>query len=281
MRSKNGMEDVTDSMPPMIRQPRAVGTAMLRARKQGGRSVIGDLRQEGALKLVFPRSRSLLQAVLLNTAGGITGGDKLRLEAVAGPETHLQLTTQACERAYRAREEFGEVETRLRVEPGARLDWLPQELILFDGAALRRSLRIDLESDARLLMAEPVIFGRSSMGEELKNAAFHDRIGVYRDGSPLWLDQVRLEGDIASQLDRPAIAAGAAAMASLLYIAPDAEGRIDALRRILPPRAAASLLAPDMIALRILAADGFTLRQTLLPALDMLSDDALPIAWRL
>lgn len=282
MRSKTGMRDNAETSPPMLRQPRAAGSAMLRARASGAKSVIGDLRQEGALKLVFPRSRSLLQGVLLNMAGGVTGGDRLQLEAAAGPGTHLQLTTQASERAYRAAgDEFGVVRTRLSAEAGARLDWLPQELILFEGCALRRSLRIDLEGDARLLMAEPVIFGRASMGEELKDAAFHDRIAVYRDNALIWLDRVRLEGDIAAQLDRPAIAAGAGAMASVLYVAPDAEGRISDLRRILPPRAAASLLAPDIIAIRILAVDGFTLRQSLLPALDLLSDDALPISWRL
>lgn len=234
------------------------------------------------MKALFPRADDMLQAICINTAGGVTGGDRLSLAAEAGPGAALGLTTQAAERAYRSRDgDFGTVESTLTVAEGAVLHWLPQELILYDGCALRRRLTVDLTADARLLMVEPVVFGRAAMGETLTDARFYDRIEMRRDGRPLYRDAVRLDGDISRQLARPSIAGGAGAMASLVYIAPDAETHLDAVRAHLPATGGASLLAADVMVLRLLAPDSHVLRQHLLPVLDRLSGDTLPVSWRL
>ena len=116
-------------------QPRARGEAQVTAKARDGASVIASLRQAGSSKLVFPRGGAGLQAVLVNTAGGITGGDRFALSATAGPGTQLTLTTQAAERAYGAQpDETGRVTNRLRVSEGAQLNWLPQETILFENS---------------------------------------------------------------------------------------------------------------------------------------------------
>lgn len=244
--------------------------------------MIDTLRQSGALKLLFPSGRPDLQAIAINTSGGVTGGDQFRMEAVAGQNSTLTLTTQAAERAYRAQPgETGRVSTRLTAEAGARLNWLPQELILFDGAALDRRLSVDLAADARLLLVEPVIFGRRAMGEVLTEVAFRDRIDITREGRALYRDGTCLTGDLVRRLARPALAQEAGAMASLVYVAPDAAGLLDPIRAMLPERGGASCLAEDILVMRLLATDAFTLRKTLLPVLDRLSMNTLPTSWRL
>ena len=130
-------------------------------------------------------------------------------------------------------------------------------------------------------MVEPILFGRTAMGETLTDATFRDRISVTRQGQPLYLDGVSLTGDLAVRLARASSGNGAAAMVSLLYVAPDAEAHLDPLRALLPPTGGASLLAPDMLTLRLVAPDGHALRTHLLPALDRLSRGALPTSWRL
>lgn len=262
-------------------QPRAEGALMVSAKRQGASSVIDRYRPSGAMKAMFPRRPGPLEAIVINSAGGITGGDRLRISAEAGEGAHLVLTTQAAERAYRAARGWGAVDSRLRAAPGARLFWLPQELILYQGAALRRRLRIALAGDARLLMVEPVIFGRAAMGERLTDASLHDRIEITRDGVALYHDAVRLEGDLQARLARAGIAAGAGAMASVVYVGPEAEAHLPAVRAALPAAGGASLLRPDLLAVRLLAEDGFLLRRHLLPVLDRLSQDTLPTSWRL
>lgn len=232
---------------------------------------------------MFPQThRADVEAILVNTAGGITGGDRFEVGIHALQNAQLTLTTQAAERAYRAqRGEVGRVRTHLHVESGARLHWLPQELILFERSALSRRLDITLTSGAELLMVEPVVFGRAAMDETLRDISFTDRIRITRDGRPIYIDGMDIHGDAAAHLARPAIANGAGAMASLVFVSPTAEGQLGVVRGLLPATAGASMIAPDVLVIRHLAPDSFELRRSLLPVLDHLSNHTLPTSWRL
>lgn len=260
---------------------RAIGALHLATAIVGGMSRVSDLRQEGSLRaLIVPRPGAV-EAVTMNTAGGATGGDRFRISAEAGDGTHLRLTTQAAERAYRSQSGPARLRTDLRAGRGARLDWLPQETILYRGCDLDRRLRLALVADASALLVEPVIFGRAAMGERLTRARFHDRVEITRDGRPLYLDAMRLTGDVAAHLARPAVADGAGALATVVLAAPTAAAELAPVRALLPPTGGATLLAPDLLVLRLLAEDGFALRRALLPVLDRLTGGTLPTSWRL
>ncbi len=265
-------------------QPRARGTGKLCVFGDAqGLTRLRDLRQSGSLRLVFPRThRPDAEAILVNTAGGITGGDQFSLDIEVQTGAALSMTTQAAERAYRAQSgEIARVTTDVSVHDGARLNWLPQELILFDRCALHRRLRVDLAPRARLLMVESVVFGRAAMRETLQDVTFQDRIRITREGRPLYIDGMDLHGDAAAHLARPAIANGAGAMASVVMVAPDAQGHLKTLRALLPQTAGASMLADDVLVIRQLARDSFDLRRNLIPILEHLSNNTLPNSWRL
>ena len=221
---------------PLPPQPRAVGVGHVSTKLRDGRTVLDKLHQQGSTKLLFPRGHgSAMNAVMLNTGGGITGGDRFRLSADVGVGCHLVLTTQAAERAYRAQPgEVGRVETVLSVAEGARLDWLPQETLLFDGSALNRRLKIELAPDARMLLVEPVVFGRTAMGEVLHDLSFHDRVDISRDGKTEFADRTRLNGDAVAKLAGRATGDGCDAMASVVYAAADAGVFLDRARALMP-----------------------------------------------
>lgn len=248
-----------------------------------GRTVLDHFRQSGSLKCLYPRGHGgELQAVLVNTAGGVTGGDRFETQAHAARDTRLTLTTQACERAYRAQHgQIGQIRTHLGVENCARLNWLPQETILFDGSALDRRLSVELAPNAELLLVEPLIFGRDAMGERLTQAHLKDRIDIRRAGLPLFLDALQLEGDVHTQMQHRFVGGAAGAMASLVFISDTAEGQIAPLRTMLPETAGVSLLHPDVLVLRLLAPDSFALRRTLIPILTRLNGAPLPRCWTL
>lgn len=267
---------------PAEAPPRSQGALTLTVKRAGQGTGLDRFRTSGAMKALFPRPRAGgIEAILINTSGGLTGGDRIEVEAQAGAGSSLTLTTQAAERAYRAAAGEARVTTRLAAENGAELMWLPQELILFEGSALNRSLDVELALDARFLMAEAVVFGRAAMGEQLRSIRLRDRVQITRGGVPAYRDGVDLSGDALLHMTRRATGAGAGAMASLVYAAPDAEAQLGALRRHLPATGGASLLGPDLLVARILAADSFALRQALVPALDRLSRNRLPASWRL
>lgn len=190
-------------------QPRARGRARVRSKLADARSVIGDLHQAGSLKVVFPRvAGSALQAVTVNTAGGITGGDVFDAQFEASAGTELTVTTQAAERAYAAKGETGRLTSALKIGAGARLNWLPQETILFEASQFHRAMDVDLAVGARLLFVEPLVFGRAAGGETLRDIGFRDRISVRRGGAPLFEDAMILSGDVTAHMARTAGGAG-------------------------------------------------------------------------
>ena len=263
--------------------PRARGAVDLSMQSRDGGTHLAGLRQSGCMKCVLPQVfRADAEAVLVNTAGGVTGGDRISVAGRVGAKCHLSITTQAAERIYRTTDgTTGEVTTKMIVEEGARLNWLPQETILFDQARLRRSLGIELATDARLLMCETLVFGRVAMGEKIQELHLSDHIQITRNGAPLYLDGIRLQGAVATQLGTRAIADGAGALATLVFVAPEAAGLLPQIRNLLPATAGASLRSPDLLVLRALAGDSLDLRRFMIPVLELLSGQSLPAVWRL
>lgn len=264
-------------------QPRAIGHALVCSKLREGQSVLDDFRLSGSSRVLFPQGRrDALEAVLLNTSGGLTGGDDFSTEIVAGTGSHVTVTTQAAERAYRSIDANpAQVRTTIDVQAEARVNWLPQETIVFDGAHVDRSLDVTLASDAHLLMVEPMIFGRTAMGETVHDASITDRITIRRNHRLLFADRIAMSGDLQAHLDRPTIAGGNRAMAALLYAAPDAERHLAPLRRLLPDTCGVSLIRDGLIFARLLGEDGHALRQNLIPALRHLRGTDLPRTWML
>lgn len=261
--------------------PRAQGALRLVAKRRGSDTVIAELRQEGSLKALFPKVRgTALDAVFLNTAGGLTGGDRMAFAATAQQDAHVILSSQAAERAYRAQpDQVAQVRVSLDVAAGARVDWLPQETILFDHAALHRRLDVTLAADATALLVEPVIFGRVAMGEIVRQLNFKDHWNIRRDGRLVFADAIRMVGDAQDQMAHRAIGNGAGAMATVLLAGPSAAACAAGLD--LPDSSGFSLIAEDLLLVRLLAKDGFDLRKQMIPLVETLATAPMPRVWRL
>jgi urease accessory protein len=182
----------------------------------------GFLHESGSLRVRFPSPESAgLSAVLVNTAGGIAGGDRFDIAISASEGTRLTLTTAAAEKVYRAPGAAAELNIGLKVASGAHLSWLPQETILFDAARIARSIDIDLQAGASLLLGEIAVFGRAAMGETMRRGSFVDRWRLRQGGRLVFAETVRLDGDIGNKLARPAIAKGGVAIATVLLVPGD------------------------------------------------------------
>ncbi|MCX7300177.1 MAG: urease accessory protein UreD [Rhodobacterales bacterium] len=255
----------------------------LKVAVRDGATRISGLRQQGSLKALFPHGAGpALEAVFLNTAGGLTGGDRMRIAAEVGPGARVVISSQAAERAYRARGPVpARVQVTLDVAAGGRVDWLPQETILFDGAALERRLVVDLGTGARALIVESAILGREAMGETVRQLRLSDRWEIRQAGRIVFADALRFGGDAAALMAWPGIGSGARAWAGLIFAGPDTAGFLDPVRALLPSTAGASLVREGILFVRILAQDGFVLRQSLIPVIERLSGAALPKVWRL
>ncbi len=260
--------------------------ASLEIWRRDGRSRVRRLYQEGAAKIRMPAvATDPFEAVLMNTAGGLTGGDRLKWDIALEAGTAATVTTQACEKIYRADAGRSEVACALRVGGGARLAWLPQETILFDRSAFARTLDVDLSPGASALIVEATLFGRLARGELVESGAFRDRWRVRRQGRLIHADDVSLGPGIAGMLGRNAVAAGAAAMATVLAIGDRAEQNLDAVRDIVGDAGGASfwqVAGTGKLLARLVAGDGYALRKRLVPLVELLNGRAgLPKVWSL
>ncbi|WP_293903049.1 urease accessory protein UreD [Phenylobacterium sp.] len=270
------------SLPELTVLQRARGAGRIAVVADGPTTRLARLYQDGCGKIRLPRDASAqgLEAVLINSSGGLTGGDRMAWTAEVGAGAQLTLSTQACEKVYRARDGVAEQRVAVTVGDGARLDWLPQETILFDGGALSRRLEADLGEGAELLAVEAVVLGRTAMGETVRVGALHDRWRIRRAGRLVFADDLRLDGPIAEVTAKAPMLAGGRAFASMLLLADDGQRLLAPLRAALGPTGGASAFDGKLFA-RVVAADGFALRQALLPALEVLRDGRpLPRVWR-
>jgi urease accessory protein len=234
------------------------------------------LRVEGSAKAILPEGAGGREVVFLNTSGGLTSGDALRFGLEI--EGRAVATTQTAERAYKAVSGPARMDLRLSVGPGGWLDWLPQETILFDRAALDRRTVIELAPGAGCLALEAVVLGRAAMGEVLREVRFRDRREIRRDGRPFWIYPLAL--DFAA-LDGTATLLGARAFATIVMTD---EIPLDPLRAVLDEpgvTAAASSFAGRTV-VRMLASDGWPLRRQIIRALHVMrAGRPLPRVWQL
>ncbi len=247
---------------------------------------LATLYQRSPGRVLFPHVErgDIDQAVLLNTAGGLTGGDRWSAELDVADGARALFTTQAAERIYRALDDDARVETRFSVGAGAWAEWLPQETIVFEGARLRRRLEIDLAAEARLLAVESLVFGRLASGERITRGLLHDSWRVRRAGRLVWADTLYLEDDIAAVMARGATFAGARAMASVLLAVPDAERHLDGVREIVGEAGGAGLVS-GLLLCRLLDSDPAAMKRRLTALIARLRRDAgglparLPRVW--
>jgi urease accessory protein len=218
------------------------------------------------------------EAVFLNTAGGLTGGDALRFALTLGPGTQAVGTTQTAERAYASAGGRARMDVALTLGDGASLDWLPQETILFDRSALARRTVADLGAGARLLIAETVVLGRAAMGETVARVQFSDWREVRRAGMPVLVEPLRITD--ATLRSGAAGLDGARAVATIALVGPGAEDALARVRAVLPESAAASAWNGRLV-VRLTGADLAPVKQAVATVLMELRGADLPRVWQI
>lgn len=223
------------------------------------------------------------EIVFLNTSGGLTSGDRLDYGVTIGPGCHATATTQTAERAYRADGPPARASVHLKLAQGASLDWLPQETILFDNAALHRETRVELADSTRFLGIETIVLGRVAMGETINRLNFRDRRLILRQNQPMLIDPFRLDDAALDHTNSTALLAGARAFATLILVDDDTEGAVRAIRAELTETdvtGAASACQGRMV-VRCQATDAWPLRRQMIRLIRRLRPGPLPRVWQL
>ena len=197
---------------------------------------IVDLFERCPIRIMFPgiRGAPVEEAVVVNTAGGIAGGDRLESSVTVLAHASVTVTSQAAERVYRALSEPALIDTRLKLCQTAKLAWLPQETIVFNGGRIRRNTDIEMAAGAELLALEWLVLGRAAHGEEMVCGQISDGWQVKVDGRLIWADRFRVVDEVFPRLRSPALLGDFRAIGTLIYFGPDVEARVQFLRDLAP-----------------------------------------------
>ncbi len=240
--------DVTDDFSPFgspevrarnpsdkdLQRAEGSGRIVLSGSERGTR--IEDVFERSPIRIMFPRTGHcrVEEAVIINTGGGVAGGDRLECSVTALPGASIAVTSQAAEKVYRALHDPARVASRLKARESARLAWLPQETIVFNGARIHRTTEIELFSGAELLALEWLVLGRAAHGEEMVGGHIIDSWRVKKDGRLIWADSFRATEEMFPHLHRKALLSNYKAVATLIYFGPFPEKRLEFLRDIAP-----------------------------------------------
>lgn len=254
----------------------------------GEQSELKNLYQSGNAKLRFPeRDDSFFEAVMINSAGGSTGGDLLEWQVHLEAQTKAIVTTQACEKIYAALDcETADIHVNLQLDKGSQLWWLPQETILFNQSALNRKISVKMEDHCQLLMVESVIFGRQLMGEVVASGSLHDQWQIYVNDRLIHMEAFHLDGNIAEKLAIPVFMNDNLAIANLVFIDDDLkmpsvenEARFNALQNIIEPLGGISCWNGKLLA-RLIDKNSYFLRKRLIKVINLLTNEAsVPKVW--
>lgn len=229
MHSSAIMRAASDTLNETFSANRAYGHVAMSVAASDGVSRVRRLREEGSLRVRFPARATPMEAVVLNNAGGIAGGDRFATAVEVGTDAQLTVTTAAAEKVYRSHGPAAKVDVTVTLDAGAQLAWMPHETILFEAARLDRTIAIDVAAQARLVFSEALVLGRSAMGEAVRTGALMDRWRIRREGRLIFADGIGLDGDVANTLASTASAAGAIAMATVVMV-PGEEATVAAIR---------------------------------------------------
>ena len=250
---------------------------------QSGTRIV-EVFERSPIRVMFPRTagHTVGEAVLINTAGGIAGGDRLEFSVRVLADASIAVTSQAAEKVYRALEQAARITTKLKAAEGAKLAWLPQETIVFNRARISRETEIDLTSGAQLLALEWLLLGRAAHGEEMRDGRIADSWRVKKDGRLIWGDTFRATNEIFPQLGRKALLSDCKAIATLLYFGPNLDTTLEILRDLAPSLGCqcAATLVSGLMAVRFAATDSSDLRLALRTVLQLFGRELGPGPFR-
>jgi urease accessory protein len=261
---------------------RAVGRIAFTVTSGPGGSRRGRVHEAGSLRVRFPNGnrQASLDAVVVNTSGGMAGGDRFGIDVNVGAGACLTVTTAAAEKIYRSLGPDSEIGVKLDVGAGGALAWLPQETIVFNQVRLNRTIDVALARDANLLLAEAMVFGRSAMGEAVLEGRIFDRWRLRVDRTLVFAETLRLDGTIAQRLAQRAIAGGGVAVATIIKY-PGTDGDVAAVRAMQECFAGevGASAWNGVAVVRLIAPDGSALRRDLVNVLTALRAAPLPRLW--
>ncbi len=222
-----------------------------------GGTVLPVLQGEGPLAVRRTRgSGAEARVMLVGAMSGPLGGDHFTVTAEAARGARLRIGSAAATLALPGQDKAGaRYDVQLTVGDDAELHWLPEQLISAHDSDLHVTTRVDLAAEARLVLREEQVLGRS--GEE--PGRLTSRLTVRIAGRCVLDQELACGPGAPGGWDGPAGLAGHRAVGQLVVVRPEFAADPPAARTfaegvaVMPlagPAALVTAVAPDALLLR-------------------------------
>jgi urease accessory protein len=173
----------------------------LRFARSGGKTILAQSRFSLPLQVLTPLTLAdgSSYLMLLNPTGGVLGGDHLVTEIVQEAETHVCLSTPSATRIYRTAEKPAILETTIRLQEEATLEYFPDHIIPHECSQLRQSLHLEMARGSRAINLDSMASGRVAHGERWRFTEMDSRSEVFMCGRPAYINRTK----IAPAINRP------------------------------------------------------------------------------
>lgn len=207
----------------------------------------GPLR---VFKSLYPEGPGACHNVVVHPPGGLVAGDQLHINVQLEPDAHALVSTPGATRFYKSTGEPASQDVVLKLERGARLEWLPLETLAYNACRAHNRLAFELAPGAELLVWDVVGLGLPAANLPFQTGTYHQRMvwpGV-------WLDQGTIDASDGRLLDGPAGLAGQRGIGTWVWATGTAMDRtrrervLDSLRAVIaqdPLARTAALTCPN------------------------------------
>lgn len=234
----------------------------LQFRLQHDRTVLHH-RHEGGLRALashYPEATTVCHQVLVHPPGGLVGGDTLAMDLDVDAGAHAVVTTPGAGRFYRSTGAPARQTLEARLAPGARLEWLPQDTLAYDGCIAENRSRFHLAPGAELIAWDQLALGLPAADSAFRHGRFTQHIEL----PGVWLERGHIAADDAALRHAPGGLQGHSTVATAWFAAGSAlaaarrDALLDAARQLAASAPHAALLAgataphPQIIVLRVL-----------------------------
>ena len=182
---------------------------------ESGRTV-ARFQHSGPLRILqslYPEGDAICHNVLVHPPGGLVGGDTLELDLHGAAGSHALVTTPGATRFYRSAGEPALQDTRIRLDSGARLEWLPLEAICHAGCVAENRLQFDLAPGAELLGWDLTALGLPHAGQDFADGRYLQHIAM----PGVWLERGCIDATDTLLLSSPLGLAGHKCLASIFF----------------------------------------------------------------
>lgn len=217
----------------------------------------GPLR---VLQTLYPEGHAVAHNVLVHPPSGIVGGDTLDVRLHAGAGSHGFVTTPGAARFYRSDGEVAVQRAHVRIDAGARVEWLPLEALAYSGCIAENHLILDLAPGAEMIGWDVLGLGLPAAGQPFVRGSFLQHLEVKGH----WIERGCIDAGDARLMDGPLGLAGRRCLATLFFACGDAiaQGRRDEILGIaheaigrddIDAVAGATAPGPNVVAVRVLS----------------------------